>query len=63
MSWAGHVERMGRKDLRARFWPKNVKERDHMEDPDLYGKIILKYIFEKWDKCTNWIELAQDKDR
>jgi hypothetical protein len=26
-------------------------------------RIILKWIFKKWDGGMNWIELAQDRDR
>ena len=35
-----------------------------MGDPGLDGKIILRWIFRKWDVGgTDWIELAQDRDR
>jgi len=27
------------------------------------GSIILKYIFKKWDRSTDWIDLAQYGDR
>jgi hypothetical protein len=26
-----------------------VKEGDHLEDPGIDGRIILRYIFRKWD--------------
>jgi hypothetical protein len=26
-----------------------MKERDHFGDPDVDGKIILRWIFRKWD--------------
>jgi hypothetical protein len=38
-------------------------EGDHLGDPGLDGRIILKQIFKKWDEGMNWIELAQDRDR
>jgi hypothetical protein len=25
------------------------EKKDHLEDPDVDGRIILKWIFEKWD--------------
>jgi hypothetical protein len=27
------------------------------------GRIILRWIFRKWNVSTDWIELAQDRDR
>jgi len=27
----------------------NLRERDHFEDPDVDGRIILRWIFRKWD--------------
>ena len=28
---------------------RNLRERGHSEDPDVDGRIILRYIFRKWD--------------
>jgi hypothetical protein len=27
------------------------------------GRIILRWIFRKWDRDIDWIDLAQDRDR
>ena len=42
----------------------NLKERDHLGDPGVDERIILRWIFRKWDVCggMDWIELAQDRD-
>jgi hypothetical protein len=29
------------------FWRGNLRERDHLEDPDVDGRIILRWIFRK----------------
>jgi hypothetical protein len=34
-----------------------------LEDPSIDEVIILKCIFEKWDGGTDWIDVAQDRDR
>jgi hypothetical protein len=31
-----------------------LRERDHMEDPCIDGRIVLKWIFRKWD-VGEWI--------
>jgi hypothetical protein len=30
------------------FWWEKLRERDLLEDPGVYGRIILKLIFKKW---------------
>ena len=32
------------------FWLGNLRGRDHLEDPGVDGKIILRWIFRKWDR-------------
>jgi hypothetical protein len=32
------------------FWWGDLTERDHFEEPDLDGRIILKWISKKWDE-------------
>ena len=31
------------------FWWGNLRERDHLGDPSLDGRIILRWIFRIWD--------------
>jgi len=50
MRWAGYVTRMGeRRGVCGDFWWGNLRERDHLGDPGLDGRIILKWIFRNWD--------------
>jgi hypothetical protein len=44
--WAGHVARMGRRGMHIGFWWESQKERDHREDLDVGGRIILEWILE-----------------
>jgi hypothetical protein len=46
---------MGRVEVYTGFWWGNLSERDHFEDPDVDGRIILRWIFRKWDVRT-WTE-------
>jgi hypothetical protein len=34
-----------------------------LEDPGVEGRIILRWIFRKWDGGMDWIDLLQDRDR
>jgi len=46
------------------FWWGNLRERDHWGDPDADGRIILIWIFRKWEGIRgDWMEFAQDRDR
>jgi hypothetical protein len=47
----------------TRFWLGNLGERNHLEDPGVDGKMILRWIFRKWDGGMDWIYLALDRDR
>jgi hypothetical protein len=39
-----------------------LREGDHLEDPGIGGRTILKFIFERW-WSKEWIDLAQYRDR
>ena len=45
----------------AGFWWVNLRERNHLEDLGVVGKIILKYISKKLEGGMDWIYLAQDR--
>ena len=45
------------------FWWGNLSAGDHLEDPDINGRIILKWILEKWNGGRDWIDLARHRDR
>jgi hypothetical protein len=49
MRFAGNVARMGRREACIRFWWGSLREREHWGDPGVGGKIILGWIFRKWD--------------
>jgi hypothetical protein len=47
--WAGRVAWMERGAACTGFWWENPRERDHWGDPSVDRRIILKWIFRKWD--------------
>ena len=46
MRWAGHVARMGERCAQG-FGGGNLRERNHWEDQDVDGRIILRWILRK----------------
>jgi len=38
-------------------------KREHLEDPDIDGRVTLKWIFKKRDGGMKCIDLAQERDR
>jgi hypothetical protein len=44
------------------LWWGNLRERDHLGDPGVYRRIILRWIFRKWDVgiCTGsrWLRMG-----
>jgi len=46
------------------FWWGNLRERDHLEDTGLDGRVVLTWIFGKLEGGgMDWINLAQNRDR
>jgi hypothetical protein len=62
MRWAGHVARMGGGEVFAGLWWGNLRERDHWGDPDVDGRIILRWTFRKWDGVVgigwSWLRIG-----
>jgi len=53
----------GTGELHTGFWWGNLKERDHLEDLSIDGRIIFEWIFKEQDwEGVDWIDVAQDKD-
>jgi hypothetical protein len=39
----------GKREVHTRFWWGDLREGYHLGDPGIDGRIILKWIFNKWD--------------
>ena len=63
MRWAEHVVCMGRGEEHKEILWESLREKDHLEDPDVGGRTILKYIFKYWDEGMNLTDLAQNRDK
>jgi hypothetical protein len=44
------------------YWWVNLRERDHLGHPGIYGRIILSWIFRKWDVVVwtgmSWLRIG-----
>ena len=47
MRWSGHVVRMGERKGPDRILVGSLREGHHLENPDVDGRIILNWIFNK----------------
>jgi hypothetical protein len=47
--WVRHVVRMGRRKAYTGFCWGNLRERDHLGDPGIGWRIIIKWFFRTWD--------------
>jgi hypothetical protein len=56
MRWAGHLARMGKGRVVHRFLVRKREGRRPLGDPDVDGRITLRWIFRKWKGVvgTGW---------
>jgi hypothetical protein len=56
MRWAAHVALMGRRGVYTGCWWRNLRERGHWGDPNVDGRIMLRWIFRKLEGVvgTGW---------
>ena len=47
--------------IQTGFWCGKLREGEDLEDPSVEARIILKWIFKKWNGGTDRIDLAQNK--
>jgi hypothetical protein len=52
-----------KREVHIGFWWGDLREGDHLGDPGIDGRIILKWIFRSGMGDMEWIELAEDRDR
>jgi hypothetical protein len=57
MRWMAHVAHMGERRGAHRVLVGKPEGKNHLEDPGIDGRIILRCIFRKWD-VTAWTGLS-----
>jgi hypothetical protein len=59
----GACSTMGRGEAYTEFWWGTLRERDNLEDPGAYKRIILGWIFMKWDvgvwTGSSWLKVGK----
>jgi hypothetical protein len=64
MRWMGHVARMGEKEKCTRFGWESPKEKDHLEDRGVDGRVGLEWILRRLaGRRGVWFRLPQDRNR
>ena len=62
MKWAGHVTRMGKGRGVYRVWVGKLEGKNHLGDPGVDGRIILRWIFRKRDVVvrpgSSWLRIG-----
>jgi len=64
MRWAGYVACTGARSGVYRVLVGRTQKKNHSEDPDIDGSIILRWIFRKWDVRAwtglTWFRIGTD---
>jgi len=47
MRWVDYVARMGRGGVYTGDWCESLREREHLVYLDVFGRIVLKWVFNK----------------
>jgi len=63
MRRGGHTELAGTGEVCTEFWCGILKERDHLEDLSVEGRLILKLFFEKDAGDVDRIDLSHERDK
>jgi hypothetical protein len=50
--WTGNVAGMGRGEAYTGFWWGILRKRDHLKNTGIDERIIMRWIFRKWDVGT-----------
>ena len=62
MRWAGHAARTGERRGAYSVWWGTMRERDHLEQLVVDGRIILRWVFRKWDvgvwTGSSWLRIG-----
>jgi hypothetical protein len=57
----------GRGEVYTVCWWGKFRERDHLEDPEIDGRIILRWILRKWEGVVwtgwSWLRIGTDGGR
>jgi hypothetical protein len=53
----------GRGEVYTDFWWGNMRERDHLKDPNLDGRVILRGYSRRGIEGKELIDMAQDRNR
>jgi hypothetical protein len=62
IKWAGYVALIGERRGNTGVWWENLRERDRLGDTVVDGRIILRWIFRRWDvrvwTGSSWLRIG-----